>query len=30
MFDVNIEIGELLRKFILDNGFDIDNYKINI
>lgn len=30
MFDVNIEIGELLRKFILSNGFDIDKYKLNI
>ena len=30
MFDVNIEVGELLRKFILSNGFDIDNYKIDI
>ena len=30
MFDVNIEVGELLRKFILGNGFDIDNYKLNI
>lgn len=29
-FDVNIEAGELLRKFILSNGFDIDNYKLNI
>lgn len=30
MFDVNIEIGELLRKFILSNEFDIDDYKLNI
>lgn len=30
MFDVNIEVGELLRKFILSDGFDIDDYKLNI
>ena len=30
MFDVNIEIGELLRKFILSNEFDIDEYELNI
>lgn len=30
MFDVNIEIGELLKKVILSNGFDIYNYKIII
>ena len=30
MFDVNIEVSELLRRFILSSGFDIDNYKLNI
>lgn len=30
MFDVNIEVYQFLRKFILDSEFDIDNYKLNI
>lgn len=30
MFDVNIEVYQFLRKFILNSEFDIDNYKLNI
>ena len=29
IFDVNIEVRELLRKFILSNGFNLEDYKPN-